>query len=147
LWDPNYQLSPDESVGLVRSVPAVKLLLAVETALFGKPGRKHITLSGWTRAVLLANGLDPDTLPPADRRAVCDELVRIGRATSMHDSITSLITAGQFSRMQAIARNAIASQEQRAARVAQPPAPPLLNNPAPAPTGEILPNAPAPAQA
>ncbi len=55
------------------------VVAAVEAAMLG-PEETHRTWSGWVTASLWSNGIDPDSVPPADRREVLDMLVATGRA-------------------------------------------------------------------
>lgn len=112
LLEANYQLTADEGVGLLRTVPLLDLVAPVELAIFG-PRREHITYSIWARSALLANGLDPVSIPAADRRHVLDHLVSIGRAKPVTACVTSLQTASKMANMRRIAANCLAAQEQR----------------------------------
>jgi hypothetical protein len=114
----NYQVSANEGVALLREVTPADLAPAVERAIFG-PDRDHITYSVWARSALLANGLDPEQIPAADRRHVLDHLVAIGRARPMSACITSLVTCGKHAGMVALARNCIATQEENARKAAE----------------------------
>lgn len=75
----SYSLSPDQAVALVMEADPESLKKAVENALFrGASG--DLTLTQWLRYSLLAAGLDPEEIPPADRFGVVQELVACRRA-------------------------------------------------------------------
>jgi hypothetical protein len=114
----NYELSGPEAAGLILGADGQRLSDAVGAALFGAAGRRTYTL--WAASALLANGLDPATIPGPMRRHVLDHLVASGRAIPATKFIDSAAAAPRLAAMRA-----------RAARPA--PAPPEAPTPEAAP--------------
>lgn len=79
LLTPNYDLTLDEAVAVVRAADPAALVRAVEEALFG-PEERHRTYPGWVASSLWSNGVDPASVPPEHLRDVLDQLVLTGRA-------------------------------------------------------------------
>jgi hypothetical protein len=88
LLDANYDLTPDEAVGLIRAADLDDLVTAVEAALFG-PAETDNTYSDWVKVSLWSNNINPAAVPPEDRRDVLDYLVRVGRAVPASDYVSS----------------------------------------------------------
>lgn len=83
----NYHLTPEEAYRLLAVDPA-NLVHPVEVALFGVD-RPYRGFSEWVEVSLLANGLDPDRIPPSRRRAVVDYLVTTGKAIPAAEYLSS----------------------------------------------------------
>ena len=98
LLDANYDLTPDESVGLILALDPAALVGPVEHALFG-PDQPHRRYSDWAESALRANGLDPGKVPPESLRDVLDQLVGCGRAVAPESFITMVKYAAQRKRL------------------------------------------------
>lgn len=76
----NYVLDPTDATILVHHTPAE----ALEPALIAAIGlNKTIINIGWCaymRSAFWANGINPDSIPPAERRTVLLQLIHTGRA-------------------------------------------------------------------
>jgi hypothetical protein len=94
LLEANYELSPSESVQLIRRVLPGDLVSAVERAMVG-PEDEGVAYSDWARSALWINGIDPDLLPPRDRRIALGHLVCAGRAVPASKMVTSLIRSAK----------------------------------------------------
>lgn len=117
LLEANYLLTSDELIDLLNQLPVEDLVAPVENALFG-PRRPHVTYGAWARASLLANGLDPDRLPPADRRLVLEQLVAMGRARNPAKVITSAMTSRKRAAFSGLVQGLLAQQELQKAKKA-----------------------------
>ena len=83
----HYDLTPDFVGWLLVGADLDDLVRAVEGALFG-PRHEYRGYSHWEQAALLANGIDPATVPRPMRRAVLGHLVAAGRVVP-HSEYTS----------------------------------------------------------
>jgi hypothetical protein len=76
----NYDVSLDEALGAAVLAHPDELVAPVEAALYSPPeGARARTWSRWARASLIAGGIRPDTVHPADLQDVLDVLVMTGR--------------------------------------------------------------------
>ena len=75
----NHDLAVDFAAWLVAKADPDALVVAVEAALFGRRDA-IVGWSDWAEAALLANGVDPASVPPRMLRPVLDQLVAVGRA-------------------------------------------------------------------
>ena len=89
----NHDLRPDELARVVQGADRAELVDAVVGCLLplDLPDDAR-TFTTWARSALLANGLDPAKVPPADLAAVLHQLVATGRAVT-HAEFTA---AGEF---------------------------------------------------
>lgn len=82
LLEANYRLTPDEIrallVGAVGPDRAQALADAVMLALFGPDGGRR-TYTSWAASALIANGIDPSSVPSALRPHVLAQLEATGR--------------------------------------------------------------------
>jgi hypothetical protein len=79
----NYDIDITEALAVVTAADTSELTHAVMPALLGPnfgDAKRRTTYSMWVRVSLLANGIEPASLPPADLYDVLDTLVRTGRA-------------------------------------------------------------------
>jgi hypothetical protein len=95
----NYELTGPEAAGLILGADGQKLTDAVGAALFGATGRRTYTL--WAASALLANGLDPATIPGPMRWHVLDHLVATRRAIPATDFIDSAVAAPRLAALRA----------------------------------------------
>jgi hypothetical protein len=93
----NYRLTASEAADLLLSGPPASLVPAVESALFG-PRKERLTWGQWATSALLANGIDPTSIPPGMLRHVLAQLVGTGRALPEHKFISSQEYAARRSR-------------------------------------------------
>lgn len=105
----NYRLDVDELESLFDGVSVATIGDAVTDALFG-PDRPRRRYTGWARASLWSNGIDPDKVPPADVPGLLSYLVEAGRAIPLAeycDSVKAAVTIGaerEIARQQAMER-------------------------------------------
>jgi hypothetical protein len=88
LIEANYALPLDDILTVVWSCDPRELVPAVEVALFG-PEKTRRTWTSWARSSLLAAGLRPNEIHPADLRDVLAQLVATGRAVPAEKWISS----------------------------------------------------------
>jgi hypothetical protein len=81
-------LTPDEAATVVAAADPADLVPAVDRALYG-PERSHRTWGQWVESSLLANGLNPATIPPDKVWAVLDMLVMTGRTVPAGKFVSS----------------------------------------------------------
>ncbi len=92
----NYRLSIDEAADLVFGAPdGDALTAAVLAALFGPPAPRR-TYTNWATSALLANGIDPASIPGDLRPHVLAQLVRTGRAIPVDEFVDSAVAAPQL---------------------------------------------------
>lgn len=99
-----YDLTAFEAAGLVaRGCEPADLYGATHAALFGD-ARPRRTYTEWARGSLLAAGLVPHLIPPADVPLVLELLVRSNRAVPAHEFISAQRAAPALDVWRAMAR-------------------------------------------
>ncbi|WP_435005152.1 hypothetical protein P12x_003046 [Tundrisphaera lichenicola] len=122
----NYELAPSELVGLLAGAEAEVLVPAVMEALFG-PEQSRRTYTTWAASALIANGIDPSSVPTPLRAHVLEQLVATGRAIPAGKYIESAAAA----RKRALFRSLAAKHAQPREETTGPPT--LISGPPPAP--------------
>lgn len=114
----NYDLVDGEAATLIMGAEPQALTDAVSLALFGD-GDGRRTYSVWATASLLANGVDPGSVPVRFMPFVLEILVQTKRTVPAGQFIESAIAAKRFAAMRARVRPAAEPAE------ANPPSPPI----------------------
>lgn len=99
----NYRLTADEAATLLALADPDALAAAVREAIFGPP-EPLATFSIWQRASLRANGIDPETVPPAELPAVLRILIATGRTPGVNEFVASAAQMDAFRSIQGGAR-------------------------------------------
>jgi len=81
-------LTEAEAVGLIAAAKPADLVRPVEVAFMGADPA-YRSYSDWARSALWANGIDPESVPPAVRRDTLVHLVETGRAVPAEDFVSS----------------------------------------------------------
>lgn len=117
----NYELSVEEAVALIRGADPDALVGSVGEAIFG-PSEQRRTFTTWAGASLIANGIDPDSVPTPLLAQVLDILTATGRTIPLDKYIDS-----------AVAAKKVAGWRARVIKKAPPPEPTPEPSPEPPP--------------
>jgi hypothetical protein len=96
----NYELDEDEAASLVVRAEHQPLADAVLASLFGQSGG-GMTYTMWARSAMLANGIDPESIPAGLHSLVLNHLVWSGRAIPAGKLIDSAIAAPRLAAIRA----------------------------------------------
>jgi hypothetical protein len=96
----NYDLDPSEVMTLVAGAVDQPLADAVREALFG-PAAPRRTYTTWAASALIANGIDPASVPSALRPHVLAQLESTGRCVKRSLYIESAEAGRKFARIRA----------------------------------------------
>jgi hypothetical protein len=101
----NYVLTDAEAAWLVIGVEAQPLTDAVSRAFFGDPEPRR-TFTGWAASSMLANGIDPASVPTHLREHVLSILVTTGRTVPASTFIESAEASVRFAAIRSRAKPA-----------------------------------------
>jgi hypothetical protein len=102
LLEARYDVPPAAGADLIAGADLGALKDAVELALIGDDAAPT-TWSDWVLESLLANAIDPASVPPERLRSVLRALVALGRARPPAEAITAARTAARVAEVRALA--------------------------------------------
>lgn len=101
----NYKLTTEEAGALILGGDVGGMRDAIEAAMFRPNGAKW-QYSDWVMSSLIANGVNPESVPDGLLPAVLDQLVRLGRAVPEHEFVASTAYAARRNRRRSSVRSA-----------------------------------------